>query len=111
MINLHFHHLYLAGARDILLRLRDDYDMYLIPAVKRKCKPSSFTPPDGKNEQYFALSSPKLRRLIGQAVCHTLTNDREQLRRYLQGGFEEMQVEALQKDKKGNITSVKITFK
>ena len=38
MISLKEETLYLQGARDVLMRLRDDYAMYLVPSVKLNIK-------------------------------------------------------------------------
>lgn len=103
--NLHLESFYLQGARDLLLRLQNDYEMYLIPSVKCKCnaKFSSNNPYD-----YFPLSNATARKLVGKGLVNALLQDRESLVRFLQGDYNGLQGCVLKRDKKGKITELKI---
>lgn len=107
MLNLREESLYLQGARDILLRIIDDYDMYLVPSVKCRIKDSEFR--YGVDEQYdwFPLSNTKKRKIVGKALCNTLIHDRESLVRFLNGSSE-LEIKDIKRDKKGNVSEVKL---
>lgn len=106
--NLHFESLYLQGARDILLRLKDDFDMYLIPLIQCKMKPSEFFPKEATNLMWFPLNNPYRRKLIGKGLLNTLINDRESLKNFIQGIYSDLHVTAVKRDKKGKITELTI---
>lgn len=107
MLNLREESLYLQGARDILLRLIEDYDMYLIPSVKCRIKDNEFR--YGVDEQYawFPLSNTKMRKIVGKSLCNTLIHDRESLVRFLNGSSE-LEIKDIKRDKKGNVAEVKL---
>lgn len=105
--NLHLESIYLKGARDLLLRLQDDFDMYLIPAVKCKCKQSPFTPSE-ETYDWFPVTNTKTRKLVGEGLKNALLNDRESLVRFLQGDYYSLQVTSVERDKKGKVTELKI---
>lgn len=107
-INLHEESLYLQGARDILLRLKDDFEMYLVPSVKCKTKPSPYLPNGEADYCWFALQNSAMRRQVGKSLLNALINDRESLNRFLQGDYEALQVDGVTRDKKGKITELKI---
>lgn len=105
--NLHDEAIYLQGARDVLLRLKDDYAMYLVPSVK--CERKEECREEGKADyEYFPLRDRTLRGLLGDAMIRCLTMDRESLVRYLQGDHTGIVVTGQEKDKKGKVTSITI---
>ena len=104
MINLREESLYLQGARDVLMRLQDSYDMYVIPSVKCRCK-SKVTGREGYD--WFPLNKMSLRKLVGKALLKSLIYDRESLVKFLQG-CSELEIKAVKNDKKGEITEIKI---
>lgn len=108
LVNLHQESLYLQGARDLLLRLQHDFDMYLIPSVKVKCKPSEFLPNTDENHTWIALNNTSMRRLVGKGLLNALLSDRESLNRFLQGDYDSLQVTAVERDKKGKVKSLTI---
>lgn len=102
--------LYLQGARDVLLRLKDDYDMYLVPCAKFPCKPKCLLEGEsGVHAEYnwFPINDRTLRKMLGDAMIRCLTMDRESLVKYLQGDSE-IVVIGQENDKKGKITHITI---
>lgn len=109
-INLHDESLYLQGSRDVLLRLKDDYAMYLVPSAKFPCKPKILLDGEsGVHAEYdwFPINDRTLRKLLGDAMIRCLTMDRESLVKYLQGDSE-IVVTGQEKDKKGKVISITI---
>lgn len=105
--NLHEEAIYLQGAMDVLLRLKDDYAMYLVPSVK--CERKEECHEEGKaNYEYFPLQDRTLRGLLGEAMIRCLTMDRESLVKYLQGDHTDIIVTGQEKDKKGKINKLTI---
>ena len=105
--NLHDEAIYLQGARDVLLRLKDDYAMYLVPSVK--CDRKEECRDKGKADyEYFPLRDRTLRGLLGDAMIRCLTMDRESLVKYLQGDHTDIIVTGQEKDKKGKINKLTI---
>lgn len=105
--NLHEEAIYLRGAKDVLLRLKDDYAMYLVPSVK--CERKEECREEGKADyEYFPLRDRTLRGLLGDAMIRCLTMDRESLVKYLQGDHTDIVVTGQEKDKKGKVTSITI---
>lgn len=106
-ISLSKESLYLQGARDVLLRLKDDYAMYLVPSVKLKVK-EECKDPWSPDYNYFPLPDRTLRKLLGDAMIRCLTMDRESLVKYLQGDHTDIVVTGQEKDKKGKVASITI---
>lgn len=105
--NLYEESIYLKGARDVLLRLKDDYAMYLVPSVK--CERKEECREEGKGDyEYFPLRDRTLRGLLGDAMIRCLTMDRESLVKYLQGDHTDIVVTGQEKDKKGKINKLTI---
>lgn len=105
--------LYLKGARDLLLLLQKDYDMYLIPSVNLPCTASYQD--DMKKagieihpKCYFPLKSPQLRKMVGAALVDKLISDRKSLELFMQGDYNGFYVVAAERDKKDKIKKVKI---
>ena len=108
LLNLHEESIYLQGVRDFLLRLRDDFDMYLIPSIKCRVKKSEFLPWEEEQYDWFPLSNTKTRRMVGKALLETLLYDRISLVKFLQGDYRYLEVKSVERDKKGKITNLKI---
>lgn len=107
MISLKEETLYLQGARDVLMRLRDDYAMYLVPSVKFNIKEELRV--GGKADYlYFPLPDRTLRKLLGDAIIRCLTMDKDSLAKYLSGDYNAIVITALEKDKKGKTVSITI---
>lgn len=104
MLNLREESLYLQGARDVLMRLQDNYDMYVIPSVKCRCK-STVT--GCTDYAWFPLNKQSLRKLVGKALLKSLIYDRESLVKFLQG-CSELEIKEIKNDKKGEIADIKI---
>jgi hypothetical protein len=104
MLNLREESLYLQGARDVLMRLQDSYDMYVIPSVKCRCR-SKTTGREGYD--WFPLNNMYLRKLVGKALLKSLIYDRESLVKFLQG-CSELEIKEVKNDKKGNVAEVKL---
>lgn len=104
--NLHEESIYLKGARDLLLRLQDDFDMYLVPAVKCKCKQSPYTP-SGETYEWFPVTNTKSRKLIGEGLKNTLLSHRESLVRFLQGNYHELKIKGVER-KKDKVVKIEI---
>jgi hypothetical protein len=86
--NLHLESFYLQGARDLLLRLQNDYEMYLIPSVKCKCN-AKFS---GDNSyEYFPLNNANARKLVGKGLMNDVLQERESLVRFLSGDYNGLQ--------------------
>lgn len=65
-LNLHEESIYLQGVRDILLRLRYDFDMYIIPSIKCRVEKSEFSPLEEEQYDWFPLSNTKTRKMVGK---------------------------------------------
>lgn len=96
---------YLQGARDILLQLIDDYDMYLIPSEKLYSKT------EADKYEYFPVMNITKRKLVGEAVLDLLINDRKSLSRFLLQDYDGLRVTSVKRDKNGKITQFKIELK
>lgn len=105
-INLREESIYLQGARDLLLRLQDDFDMYLIPAVKCKCKQSPFTPSE-ETYDWFPVTNTKTRKLVGEGFKKALLSHRESLVRFLQGNYRELKIKGVER-KKDKVVKIEI---
>lgn len=110
-MTLHEESIYLSGARDVLMRLKDDFEMYLVPAVKCRLKEECSKKDSVEIQalyEWFPLQNNAHRRLLGTAMYDCLINDRESLVRYLSGDFKGLYLDGVQKDKKGKIEKIKI---
>lgn len=106
--NLHLESFYLQGARDLLLRLQNDFDMYLIPSEKCKTEPSPYLPNVDEQYNWFPINNTSKRKIVGKGLMNTLLSDRESLARFLQGDYDSLQVTAVERDKKGKVKSLTI---
>ena len=99
MINLKEETIYLQGARDVLLRLQDDFDMYIVPAVKYKHKTEDKT-------MWFPEGDRTRRKLLGDAMRKALLTDRESLVKFLSGDYDGFVITEAKFDKKGKATEL-----
>lgn len=104
--NLHEESIYLQGAKDLLLRLQDDFDMYLVPCVKCKCKQSEYTP-NAESYDWFPVANTKSRKLIGEGLKNALLSHRESLVRFLQGNYHELKIKGVER-KKDKVVKIEI---
>lgn len=103
-MTLHEESLYLQGARDVLMRLREDYDMKLTPAIKCKALPINTSNPP---YCWFPLSNGKVKTCLGEAMYNCLLYDRESLVRFLEGQSV-INIISAEKDKKNNLSRLTI---
>ena len=112
MINLHEEALYLQGARDILMRLKDDFEHYIIPYAYFPCKQTSLPEEMISNhKELFPINNTKIRKMIRQALIKTLTEDKQAMERFILGNFQGMSWEVTERDKKGNVKQIKVVVK
>lgn len=105
--------LYLQGARDLLLLLQKDYDMYLIPSVNLPC---TTTYQDDMKKAgievqpkcYFPLKTPQFRKMVGAALVDKLISDRKSLEFFMEGNCNGFNVVETERDKKDKLKKVKI---
>ncbi|MGN0929324.1 MAG: hypothetical protein ACI4N3_01650 [Alphaproteobacteria bacterium] len=105
--NLHKESIYLQGAKTVLMRLKDDYDMYIIPSIK--CKRKEEYIEDGKTSyDWLKISNKTEQRLLVSAMYNCLINDRDSLVKFLQGDYNGIQVTEVHKNKKGKANKMTI---
>lgn len=109
MKNLHEESIYLQGARDILLRLKDDYDMYIIPCELLPYKSDWI--PNNEGKLAFPISGTQQRKLLGQGLLNALLQDRKSLVNFLQGQTSELAITKVEKDKKGKVIKYELSIK
>lgn len=108
MTNLREESIYLKGARDVLMRLKDDFCMYLVPSEKRKLKEEHKSSEPKPEYEWFPINDKVMRKLLGSAMYDCLINDRDSLVRFLQGDHDGIQVTEVHKDKKGKTDKLTI---
>lgn len=99
--NLHEESIYLKGARDLLLRLQDDFDMYLVPCAR------FYKKDDPERYEYFPITNTKERKLIGEGLKNALLSHRESLVRFLQGEYHELKIKGVER-KKDKVVKIEI---
>lgn len=103
-MTLHEESLYLQGARDVLMRLREDYEMKLTPSIKCKTTPKNVT---DASYCWFPLSNGKVKTCLGEAMYNCLLYDRASLVRFLEGQSA-IHIISAEKDKKNNLSRLTI---
>lgn len=111
MINLHEEALYLKGARDVLLRLQECCEHYVIPYVHALYKSKLPEIESALQKFQIPVTSTKDRRLVGEALIKTLTEDKQAMERFILGDFQGMSLEVTERDKKGNVKQIKVVVK
>jgi hypothetical protein len=110
-LNLHEQAQYLKGARDVLLRLQECCEHYVIPYVHALYNSNL---PGFESAIYkfpIPVKSTKDRRLVGEALIKTLTEDKQAMARFILGDFQGMSLEVTERDKKGNVKQIKVVVK
>ena len=105
---IHLERIYLDGARDLLMRMKDDFDMSLVPSVRY----DRIRTPESKDYEatymYLPLGDKKKRLMIGSASTDLMLRDREALLRFLTGDYDGISVTRVTKDKRGNVTGLEV---
>lgn len=106
--SIHLESIYLDGARDLLMRLKDDFDMSLIPSVRY----DRIRTPESKDYEatylYLPLGDKKKRLMIGSAFTNLMLHDRDALLRFLTDDYDGLSVTRVTKDKRGNVTGLEV---
>lgn len=102
MLNLHEESIYLQGARDLLLRLQGDFDMYVVPLEKLYSKK------EPEKYEFFPIGNTAKRKLVGEALVNALLSRRESLVRFLQGNYRELKIKGVKTNKKDKIEKLEI---
>lgn len=101
---------YLKGAMDILMRLQEDYEHYIIPYTYCKCKSKNQNIEQHDNEHLFPITSAEVRKMMGEALIKTLTEDKRSLERFLLSDYNGIKAKAVERNKKGQVTRVIISI-
>ena len=105
---IHLERIYLDGARDMLMRLKDDFDMSLVPSVRY----DRIRTPESKDYEsshiYAPLCDKKKRLMIGSAFTDLMLRDRDALLRFLTDDYDGISVTRVAKDKRGNVTGLEV---
>lgn len=107
--NVHTTSIYLDGARDLLLRLKDDYELTMTPFLDAVY--SSKLDPDVKHVLATPCRIPKERKMYGKAILELLIHDRRALESVLFQDAMTLQVTDLKRNKKGEVTEYKLKLK
>lgn len=107
--NVHTTSIYLDGARDILLKLKDDYEISLTPLFDAVY--SSKLDPDAKYIIATPCRIPKERKMYGKAILELLIHDRRALESVLFQDAMTLQVTDIKRNKKGEVTEYKLRLK
>ena len=106
--SIHLESIYIDGARDFLMRLKDDFDMSLVPSVRY----DRIRTPESKDYEasymYLPLCDKKKRLMIGRTFTDLMLRDREALLRFLTGDYDGLSVRRVTKDKRGNMTGLEV---
>lgn len=101
---------YLKGARDILMRLQECCDHYVIPYV-RAYYDSKLPEFESALHSYpCPVANTKDRKMVGAALIKTLTQDKRSLERFLFNHCDFFKVTAVERNKKGQVTRVIISI-
>ena len=102
--------MYLKGARDILLRLQECSEHYVIPYV-RAFHHSNLPEFESSLHSFpCPVANLKDRKMVGEALIKTLTQDKRSLERFLFNECDFFKVTAVERNKKGIVTRVKVTI-
>lgn len=101
---------YLKGARDILMRLQEDYEHYIIPYKYFKCESKNPNTELHDTERPFPITSTNVRKYMGEALIKTLTEDKRSLERFLLSDYKRIRAKAVERNKKGQVTRVIISI-
>lgn len=104
--NVHTTSIYLDGARDLLLRLKDDYEISLTPLFDAVY--SSKLNPDAKHIIATPCRIPKERKMFGKAMLDLLIHDKRALESVLFQDEMTLQGTDIKRNKKGEVISYKL---
>lgn len=107
--NVHTTSIYLDGARDILLKLKDDYEISLTPLFDAVC--SSNLDESVKYTIPLPCRIPKERKMYGKAMLELLIHDKRALESVLFQDEMTLQATDLKRNKKGEVTEYKLKLK
>lgn len=107
--NVHITSIYLDGARDLLLRLKDDYEIALTPIFDAVY--SSKFDPDTKHVFATPCRIPKERKMYGKAMLELLIHDRRALECVLFQDAMTLQGTDIKRNKKGEVIEYKLKLK
>ena len=107
--NVHTTSIYLDGARDILLKLKDDYEISLTPLFDAVY--SSKLDPDAKHTFATPCRIPKERKMYGKAMLDLLIHDRRALEKVLFQEEMSLKLTDVKKNKKDEIIEYKFKLK
>lgn len=107
--NVHTTSIYLDGARDILLKLKDDYEISLTPLFDAVY--SSNFDPDAKHTFATPCRIPKERKMYGKAMLDLLIHDRRALEKVLFQEEMSLKLTDVKKNKKDEIIEYKFKLK
>lgn len=107
--NVHTTSIYLDGARDILLKLKDDYEISLTPLFDAVY--SSNFDPDAKHTFAIPCRIPKERKMYGKAMLDLLIHDRRALEKVLFQEEMSLKLTDVKKNKKDEIIEYKFKLK
>ena len=106
--SIHLESIYLDGAKDLLMRMKDDFDMSLVPSVRY----DRIRTPESKDYEssymYAPLCDKKKMLMIGSAFTNLMLRDRESLLRFLTCDYDGISVTRVTKDKRGNVTGLEV---
>ena len=105
---IHLERIYLDGARDMLMRLKDDFDMSLVPSVRYDRIKTPKSKDYESSHIYAPLCDKKKRLMIGRAFTDLMLRDREALLRFLTCDHDGISVTRVTKDKRGNVTGLEV---
>ena len=106
--SLHLESIYIDGARDLLMRMKNEFDMSLVPSVRY----DRIRTPESKDYEasfmYLPLGDKKKMLMIGSAFTNLMLHDRDALMRFLTDDYDGISVTRVTKDKKGNVTGLEV---
>ena len=106
--SIHLESIYLDGARDLLVRLKDDFDMSLVPSVRYDRIKTPKSKDYESSHIYAPLCDKKKMLMIGRAFTDLMLRDREALLRFLTCDYDGISVTRVTKDKRGNVTGLEV---
>ena len=105
---IHLERIYLDGARDLLMRMKDDFDMSLVPSVRYDRIKTPKSKDYESSHIYAPLCDKKKRLMIGRAFTDLMLRDTEALLRFLTCDYDGISVTRVTKDKRGNVTGLEV---
>ena len=106
MLNQYEQSIYLRGARDILLRLKNDFELQMTPIVDA----SYISKHDDNSRNIFAIPMriPKQQKMFGKAVLDLLIQNKVALEKVLLQEKFIVRQEVTKQNKKGDVEEYKL---